>query len=236
MADRDAPHPSTGRDCRCAYYGDGEFGLCSTCMLRHDLDAAQAEVERLRQEVVLMAERAVVDFDDVQVGKCDAIVPPGQYKDWVKEVFAGLKERDTLRARVGELERDYIDTVSALQNQLAVAQANAGEFRARAQEHREHAATLEGQVARLTEESRLQRARVCMAFCQRKTSFKDNSTTVTHSRICADLERAATPAPLALPFVEAVVGLKRAAAMAAGDGANVLLGGCEHYEGPKGEE
>ncbi len=60
---------------------------------------AMNRIEELEKQVLIMGERAVVDFDDPQVGACDKLVKnPEKYKDWIKVVGQALQKHDELKA------------------------------------------------------------------------------------------------------------------------------------------
>lgn len=48
-------------------------------------------LERAEKALVLIGERAVVDWDDRTVGEVDGIVPPQTYNDWVREVMTAAE-------------------------------------------------------------------------------------------------------------------------------------------------
>lgn len=56
------------------------------------LDRERARVEELEKQLVIIGERAVVDFDDKVVGEVDSLIKPHfKYKDWIATVFKKLE-------------------------------------------------------------------------------------------------------------------------------------------------
>ncbi len=69
-----------------------------------DIDR-QERIAILEKKLILIGERAVVDWDDGTVGEVDSVVKgPLRYRDWIREVFDGLKKVSTLEARNTKLD------------------------------------------------------------------------------------------------------------------------------------
>lgn len=66
----------------------GYVGKGATECLGCERDRLKGELENTQKQLVLIGERAVVDWDDSTVGVVDKLVPDGgKYKDWLKHVL-----------------------------------------------------------------------------------------------------------------------------------------------------
>lgn len=61
--------------------------------------------ERAEKALVLIGERAVVDFDDGVVGEVDAVVPYGTYSEWVRYVMGRSDKFTALQEELGNLQK-----------------------------------------------------------------------------------------------------------------------------------
>jgi len=74
------------------------------CRFARERDDALARAEKVEQALVLIGERAVVDWDDKTVGEVDAaIADRRKYRDWLKDVMT-----KALRAEKAEAEYDAL--------------------------------------------------------------------------------------------------------------------------------
>jgi uncharacterized coiled-coil protein SlyX len=80
------------------------------------VDTLQQEVERLRNELCLIGDLAISQWDDAVVGKVDAATkPPATYKEWARSIFAQVQE-------VERLHKAGTDTWAELRTQLHAAE------------------------------------------------------------------------------------------------------------------
>jgi len=71
--------------------GEAAFADNLRVLAEQERDALKIRVEELEKSLVLIGERAVVDWDDHVVGEVDRVVKnPVRYRDWLKGVFSRL--------------------------------------------------------------------------------------------------------------------------------------------------
>ncbi len=93
--------PNSDDDCTCGLSERIKTQTAETLLAAWQKRAYEAEstIEELEKQVLIMGERAVVDFDDPQVGACDALVKDGyKYKDWIKMVGEALRMHGSMKA------------------------------------------------------------------------------------------------------------------------------------------
>jgi hypothetical protein len=79
---------------------------------KHQIDALNVHVEELEKVLVLVGERAVVDWDDQTVGDVDkAVKEPKKYRDWVCDMMKLAKDNAVLK-ELSDLDLEMLERSS----------------------------------------------------------------------------------------------------------------------------